>query len=183
MQRIVFLIIFLITGVGAASAQTTQTYKYDALGRLTANTTSNYGGGGAWNLYQFDNAGNRSSVRSSIINAPSSRHELLAYEQIVTGQALYSPNFVYELVVQSDGNLVLRTSSSVLWCAGTSTGATITAYMGGGGQLSLYNSDLNPLWQSASSGSAASKLVVGDDGSLRIYDGPTPIWTAAGGCP
>lgn len=179
-----FLSILLAVGLAtAAQAQTTHTNQYDALGRLTSSSSATYGGGGSWIRYQFDRAGNRTNVRSSVFTAPTSRHELLANEQFVTGQALYSPNFAYELIAMYDGNLVLRTSSSVLWCTGTTTGETLTVYMGGGGQLSVYNSDLNPLWQSESSGSGASKLVVGNDGSLRIYDGATPIWTATGGCP
>lgn len=177
------LLILLAGGLSnAAQAQTTHVYKYDALGRLTSSSNATYGGGGSWMRYQFDSAGNRTNVRSSAFIAPTSRHELLANEQFVTGQALYSPNFAYELIAMYDGNLVLRTSSGILWCTGTATGQTLTVYMGGGGQLSLYNSDLNPLWQSGSSGSGASKLVVGNDGSLRIYDGATPIWTASGGC-
>lgn len=176
-------LILLVVGLSAtAQAQTSDTYRYDVLGRLTSSSSATYGGGGSWTRYQFDSAGNRANVRSEAFAAPSSRHELLANEQFVTGQALYSPNFAYELIAMQDGNLVLRSASSVLWCTGTRTGKTLTVHMGGTGQLSLYNSDLNPLWQSGSSGSGASKLVVGDDGGLRIYDGATPIWTASGGC-
>lgn len=127
----VFLILLAAGLSTAAQAQTTDTYRYDALGRLTSTSSASYGGGGSWVRYQFDNAGNRTNVRTSSFNAPMSRHELLANEQFVTGQALYSPNFVYELKAMPDGNLVLRTSSSVLWCTGTTTGQTLTVYMGG----------------------------------------------------
>lgn len=184
MQALRVLLILLAAGLStAAQAQTTDTYRYDALGRLSSTSSASAGGGGSWVRYQFDLAGNRTNVRSSDFNAPVSRHELRANEQFVTGQALYSPDFVYELIAMANGNLMLRTSSSVLWCTGTTTGQTLTVYMGGSGQLSVYNADLNPLWQSGSSGSAASKLVVGNDGSLRIYDGAVAIWTASGGCP
>lgn len=166
-----------------ASAQTAQTYRYDANGRVIAAISANPGGGGSWTRYLLDDADNRTNRRHSQFARPVSRSELRADEQIVPGQALYSPDFSYELKVMPDGNVMLRQGWTVLWCTGTANGQAMTFYMGGGGQVSLYNPALNPVWQSGSSGSSASKLVVGNDGSLRIYDGAAVIWSATGGCP
>lgn len=166
-----------------AAAQTVQTYRYDANGRVIAAINADYGGGGNWTRYLMDNANNRTNRLRSQFAPPLVRSELRADEQIVPSQALYSPDFSHELIVMPDGNVVLRTSSAVLWCTGTANGQAMTFYMSGGGQVSLYGPDLNPVWQSGSSGSAASRLVVGNDGSLRIYDGATVVWSATGGCP
>lgn len=166
-----------------ASAQTAQTYRYDANGRVTAAINATPGGGGSWTRYLLDDADNRTNRRHSQFGPPAVRSELRADEQIVPGQALYSPDFSYELKVMPDGNVILRQASTVLWCTGTANGQAMTFYMGNGGRVSLYDPALNPVWQSPSSGSSASKLVVGNDGSLRIYDGATVIWSATGGCP
>ena len=67
--------------------------------------------------------------------------------EAAANQAIVSPNGRYELRMQSDGNLVLYSRP---------------AY--------------NPLWQSGTSGSGATRAVMQSDGNLVVYRGGTPLW-------
>ncbi|KAK3261848.1 hypothetical protein CYMTET_29270 [Cymbomonas tetramitiformis] len=101
-------------------------------------------------------------------------------QRLQSGQSLVSDSYIQagniKLVLQSDGNLVLKNGQSVLWATGTSTGATLT--MQSDGNLVLYTSSNAAAWASDSS-TASSYLKVQTDGNLVIYSSSdSSIWAS-----
>ncbi|MDE2594416.1 MAG: hypothetical protein KGL57_09270, partial [Burkholderiales bacterium] len=98
-------------------------------------------------------------------------------EALQAGQAITSANGRYQLIYQTDGNLVLYAGSAPLWASGTWGRGVGTAVMQGDGNLVIYNASHQPLWASGTFGNAGSSLVVQDDGNVVIYrPNHTPLW-------
>jgi hypothetical protein len=97
------------------------------------------------------------------------------------GVVLQSPNRVYQLIFQTDGNLVLYANGSSIWATGLVHGWTLA--MQSDGNLVLYNILHQPVWTSNTEGNPHSKLVLQDDGNLVIYDATSgkPLWTRGNG--
>jgi hypothetical protein len=97
------------------------------------------------------------------------------------GQSIVSPNGEYELVMQSDGNLVESISGGrSLWSTQTADNAGAHAVMQTNGNLAVIDSAGATLWSSNSHASGcASELAVQDDGNIVIYDPQDqPVWSA-----
>jgi VCBS repeat-containing protein len=94
---------------------------------------------------------------------------------LTAGQSITSPNGVYRLTMQGDGNLVEYDRGSVVWAAGTDpTGAS--AVMQGDGNFVVYDGSNHALWASDTSGQAGATLLLGDTGVAVVsVDGAT-IW-------
>jgi surface antigen len=95
---------------------------------------------------------------------------LWANDTLTAGQYLHSPNGQYELIMQSDGNLVVYASGTAIWSSGTAGHPGAMAIMQDDGNLVVYLGS-TPLWQAGTGGhpSAAFYLAMQSDGNLVIY--------------
>jgi hypothetical protein len=95
-------------------------------------------------------------------------------------QALFSPNNVWELILQSDGNLVLyrRANMHPTWSTKTNGKDVMRAVMQSDGNLVLYRFNGAPVWASNTNGKNGSFLVLQDDGNLVIYQPSIPVWAS-----
>lgn len=101
---------------------------------------------------------------------------LRAGQRMERTQYLRSKADKFRLVMQGDGNLVLRkTSGEVVWAV-SKPGA---AFLGiqNDGNVVVRDSQNNPLWASGTDGFDNAALVVQDDGNLVLYSAGVPIWT------
>jgi len=92
-------------------------------------------------------------------------------------ERLRSPSGALELVLQSDGNLVLYDAGTAIWASGTN-GRTVTqAVMQGDGDLALVG-PAGVVWDTRTTGNPGARLVLQDDGNAVVYaiDG-RPIWS------
>jgi hypothetical protein len=99
---------------------------------------------------------------------------LLAGESLARNQAIRSANGVYELIFQSDSNLVLykrypTRPSRALWASNTVGSNATVCVMQGDGNLVLYDAANHPVWASNTNGNPGSRLVMQDDGNAVIY--------------
>lgn len=98
------------------------------------------------------------------------------------GQYLASPNGVYFLRLQNDGNLVVyeRQGSQEfpLWASNTSNRAVDQLVMQNDGNLVLYSPGQSALWSSGTAGRRESFVVIQNDGNLVIYFPGDPIWSS-----
>lgn len=85
------------------------------------------------------------------------------------GQQLRSGNGVYRLVMQRDGNLVLRKRNRALWASGTNGRRGAGAVMQGDGNFVIYAGG-KARWASNTNGHRGARLVMQNDGNLVIYD-------------
>lgn len=90
-------------------------------------------------------------------------------QQLGAGQSLCSANGRFTLLVQRDGNLVLKRSAdnAVKWHAGK-VGASPRAVVQGDGNFVLYHG-ASAAWYSGTQGSSVRQLVLQDDGNLVLY--------------
>ena len=114
---------------------------------------------------------------------------------LMMGQALTSPNRIYQAVMQTDGNFVVYHGTTALWATGT-TGPTSNGSPNGSpyemvvtpdgdlehlayGQTCPTNTPCIANWLSNSKGKGTPpyKLTMQDDGNLVLYDSTnTPTW-------
>jgi hypothetical protein len=124
---------------------------------------------------------------------PSPANLLLAGQSLFVGQMLVSPNGTFQLVLQSDGNLVLSQVSPnlALWSSQTAGQPSYVLTMQTDGNLVLYDQATPPnaLWNSQTSSQGATPpfgayLLLQDDGNLVVYTA-LPCWSAGTGplCP
>ena len=102
--------------------------------------------------------------------------------------SVVSPNDLYHLIMQEDGNLVLyrltgsRDQGQVrtpIWASHTNGQAVSRCSMQTDGNLVIYNTENRPIWASGTSGHKGSHLEVQDDGNAVIYTlDQTVIWSA-----
>jgi hypothetical protein len=102
----------------------------------------------------------------------SSPNTVTSGQELATGGCLLSPDRDYELIMQTDGNLVLyyESQSDPLWNSDTEgnpgayaimqTDGNLVVYPGGGGSA---------LWNSASNGAPNATLVMQTDGNAVVY--------------
>ena len=96
--------------------------------------------------------------------------------RLQSGQFLVSPNQQYELIMQTDGNLVLyyQTSASSLWSTKTPNNPGAFLVLRPSGYLAVINSaNTNRIWAPEEpwvGGTLNTELVLQDDGNLVLYD-------------
>ena len=98
---------------------------------------------------------------------------MFGQEILAAGQYLTSPNRLYQLSMQSDGNLVLyytwpggRTGS--LWSSRTNGVSGAYAKMQTDGNLVVYDSSNAARWASNTAGSSGAYLTLGNDGNATL---------------
>ena len=92
-----------------------------------------------------------------------------------------SPNGVFRLVLQPNGELVLYMVEAAharpLWSSQTARAAVQGCFMQADGNLVLAAVDGSVLWHSGTAQHPGAQLEVQDDGNVVIYDAShTPLW-------
>jgi beta-glucanase (GH16 family) len=114
-------------------------------------------------------------------------NQLTAGQRLLRDQRLTSPNGRFNLVMQSDGNLVLYDGApgqNAFWSTGTwsqpADRRPTFAELQSDGNLVLYNDARQAAWAADVSGSFVNPfLELQNDGNLVIYhNGRTPIWAS-----
>ncbi|MEO8874819.1 MAG: peptidase S8, partial [Polyangiaceae bacterium] len=86
-----------------------------------------------------------------------------------SGDSIKSCDGRFELVMQSDGNLVMYQGSKALWSAGTSGKHAYKAELQGDGNFVIYDGKGDALWNSGTGGHAGAGLDLQTDGNMVIY--------------
>lgn len=95
------------------------------------------------------------------------------------GQALFSTNRIYRLMMQTDGNLVLvKNGKTALWHTATGKNPGAWAIMQGDGNLIVYTTANKPLWSSKTAPRAGAVLQQLNDGNAVIMHGRTRVWAS-----
>ena len=111
--------------------------------------------------------------------AAAASNSLATYGTLGSGQSIVSPDGHYELMMQSDGNLVESiVGGRALWQSDTGGDTGSHAVMQPGGNLAIYNPAGAAVWSSNSRGTGCPQLVIQDDGNVVIYS-PRAIWSTA----
>lgn len=166
----------LLLAAGPAAAQVTQTYTYDANGRLIAVATATPTGG-VTTGYDLDAADNR-VLREAYATTLSGTAWIMTNNQsLVTSQKMVSQDGRFRLELQQDGNLVLYFGSTPLWATNTTTGRQLYFRVQADGNAVLYNVDFDPVWASNTSSYPNAVLTLQNDGNLVLRDsGGTIRW-------
>ncbi|MGH9054388.1 MAG: hypothetical protein ACRDYY_00755 [Acidimicrobiales bacterium] len=94
------------------------------------------------------------------------------------GDYLLSPGGAYQLMMQTDGNLVLYYGGTALWATGTYAPSDDYALLQTDGNLVIYTSSA-AIWASNTAQEPGDGLYVQDDGNVVIYQGSTALWNTA----
>ena len=90
-----------------------------------------------------------------------------------------SNNGRFQLILQSDGNLVLYDNNGgghkPIWSSGTQGQAVNNCVMQSDGNLVIYGFS-NPIWSSGTQGHPNAYLRVQDDGNMVIYPMAPSLW-------
>ncbi|MEW5251379.1 hypothetical protein [Microbulbifer discodermiae] len=116
-------------------------------------------------------------------------NRLMSFEQLLPGESIKSPNGIYKLEMQSDGNLVLSDDIGKihLWSTDTaghpklkdSNGFVEMFGQGAFGLRSALDTDIQIYWNSQSWGHPGAHLRVQDDGNMVVYNSDgQPVWVS-----
>jgi len=94
------------------------------------------------------------------------------------GGLLLSGDERYRLILQSDGNLVLYSSTKAIWASWTVGKGGIRLVMQGDGNLVLYDKNGFPVWNSGTAKEGKSSLYMQNDGNLVIYGPQGYTWAS-----
>ena len=130
---------------------------------------------------ELQNNGNAAIYQSNGTAIWSVNSIALPGRTLTAGQAIYSPNGQYVLVMQSDGNLVdYGPGGQVIWAAGTYGHAGAFAAMQGDGNLVVYSSTGQALWDAGTYGNPGAYLELQNNGNTAIYQiNGTAIWSVS----
>lgn len=110
---------------------------------------------------------------------PAGRAETLWPPDALAPKArLRSPSGQFQLVLQTDGNLVLYDGQSAIWATGTNGQAVSQAAMQADGNLVLAGPGGTVVWEARTAGHPGARLVLQDDGNAVVsaLDG-RPLWS------
>lgn len=101
--------------------------------------------------------------------------------QLGAGQALGSSDGRYQVVMQTDGNLVVYGPSGPTWATGTFFGGSVLV-MQTDGNLVMYAPGRGAVWATGTLPSYDDRLVMQTDGSLVVHaGGGLALWSSSGG--
>lgn len=105
-------------------------------------------------------------------------NQILFSAKLYPGQQLETPDRLYRMVLQGDGNLVIYSKNTgALWSSKTAGKSVAYLAMQSDGNLVLYDPQSKPLWHTHTNGRHDSRLVMQSDGNLVVYDQQNrPIW-------
>ena len=91
---------------------------------------------------------------------------------------LRSPSGQFQLVLQTDGNLVLYDGQTAIWATGTSGQTASQAAMQADGNLVLVGPGGAVVWEARTAGHPGARLVLQDDGNAVVYAlDKRPLWS------
>jgi hypothetical protein len=116
--------------------------------------------------------------------------DLVAPQQLNPGDILFSATRAFQLIFQTDGNLVLYVIddatlpqditqgqyTKALWQTATNGHGAVQCIMQADGNLVVYQGNGNAIWNSKTSGNPGAFLRCQDDGNLVLYLGGTALW-------
>ncbi len=102
-------------------------------------------------------------------NTGTTSSSLAPGDSLSASQYLNSPNRLYQLAMQGDGNFVLYTGQRALWQTKTYPNPGARVIMQTDGNLVVYNASGGALWASGTAGHAGASLFVQNDGNVVIY--------------
>ncbi len=104
-------------------------------------------------------------------------------QSLLPNECMISPNGGYELLYQTDGNLVLRDAAdTILWASNTSGTTPKEAKMQSDGNFVVYDSAGTARFASGTGGNPGAVLKLQNDGNLVIYtSGGSAIWSTGTG--
>jgi beta-glucanase (GH16 family) len=105
---------------------------------------------------------------------------LASGQTLSSGTALDASNGHFELVAQTDGNLVIYNQTASIWATGTYGAGAGELAMQSDGNLVLYG-PRGAVWSSGTYGSGATELAMQTDGNLVLYGPEGPVWSIMGG--
>ena len=141
----------------SAIASETIQYHYDERGRLTQVSRSGTINDGIQATYNYDRADNRVNVA------------VTATITLLLGQSIWSADGRFQLIMQTDGNLVLYGPDGYMWQSATQGGPDRRMVMQGDGNLVVYNGANQALWHTNTDGNPGAYLSLQNDGNLVIY--------------
>ncbi len=98
---------------------------------------------------------------------------------LAPGEAIDSCDGHHELIMQTDGNLVLyHLGHGATWASNTHGTPSRYAVMQGDGNLVVYEFGAKPTFDTRTNGHDGSHLAIQDDGNLVVYDGSKAIWAS-----
>jgi hypothetical protein len=110
--------------------------------------------------------------------APTRCGAIDAGHGLAAGESVVSCDGRFELVLQSDSNLVLYSGGMALWSTGTNCQYGRALAMQGDGNLVLYSNTGAALWDTHTNGHPGATLAVQNDGNVVIYDGGKALWNS-----
>lgn len=111
----------------------------------------------------------------------TNRNSLQANQQLNVYGELVSNSRIFNLILQSDGNLVLyRTTFTLpLWASNTQGMPVDHVIMQADGNLVAYSAAGVALWATNTAGNPGASLQLQDDGNLVVYDNAGhPLWAS-----
>jgi PKD repeat protein len=109
---------------------------------------------------------------------PNQCGKIKAGQGLTKGAQIKSCDGRYRLVLQPDGNLVLRGDGlGGMWSSKTHGKPAFGAYMQTNGNFSIKRTDGVQLWSSATSNNAGAWLAVQNDGNVVIYKNSQALWS------
>ncbi len=107
---------------------------------------------------------------SADLFAGNASNSLSSGAALLPGDYLLSPNRGYQLIYQTDGDLVLYRGDHVaIWSSGTAGYAPGRAEMQSDGNFVIYDDANVPRFHTATFANSHSRLVLQDDGNLVVY--------------
>ncbi len=170
-------------------------FGYNTQGLLVENQWGTYWGNNGWATlsWAFVNqylvaADAIHGITGTLISPANSTSRLYTNQSLLINQSLVSTNGLYELIMQSDGNLVLYKYTGVggwaaYWSTGTGGDGSSFLAMQPDGNLVVYKYSGGVTWNSGTYGYGAAWLNMQNDGNLVVYLNNTnvPIWDWAKG--
>jgi hypothetical protein len=115
-----------------------------------------------------------------------------AVGRLMQGDVLFSATRAFELIFQTDGNLVLYaiddatlpadttqgSYSRAIWATGTNGMGATACVMQTDGNLVLYTAEDRPVWAAGTNGHPGAFLRCQDDGNLVIYSDDSALWSS-----
>lgn len=109
----------------------------------------------------------------------SFKSTLDANEKLTPGQKLMSQDGQSVLILQTDGNLVLRRNFIPVWSTNTAGSNPDRLIMQPDGNLVLYNKANSPVWYSGTGSGGSPYLTLQTDSNMVIYAGNyTALWSS-----
>lgn len=115
---------------------------------------------------------------NSCVAGPTGATTLAVGATLASGASIYSPNSLYRLTMQTDGNLVeyINANNYVLFASNTSGNSGAYAVMQTDGNLVVYSSTGTALWASGTAGDSGAFLSLNNYGSLSVGSSSSILW-------